>query len=128
MQPIETQVEILNTYDKGQRISCRTIVNPLAAGLILPASWKARLGKFAATEEVRIYWEKKIRKAEACGPVGIRIEGFRTIFNEVIFLDMERPDNKEYQPILGPIILEQAHLDIDIIDGRLIPLGYLEFI
>lgn len=127
MRPIEAKIEILNTFDKGQNLACRILVDPMIPGLILPMEWKARLGEFATREEVKLLWKNnKIVSGEACGPVGIRIEGFRTIFNEVIFIDMDKSTSGDYQPLLGPIILEQARLDVDMMGGQLVPIGLLE--
>lgn len=38
--------------------------------------------------------------AEVCGPVRIQIEGFRSIFNEVAFVEMS-PADGEYEPLIG---------------------------
>ncbi len=49
-----------------------------------------------------------------CGPVKIRVEGFRAIYSKVIFLDM-RPEKGEYEPLLGYITLEQCSAAVDVI-------------
>ena len=55
-----------------------------------------------------------------CGPVRIQIEGFRLIYNEVLFVEMN-PDNGEYEPLLGYIILEQSQAAVDMLGHRLVP-------
>ena len=50
----------------------------------------------------------------------IKIEGFRSIYNEVLFLEME-PDEGEYEPLLGYITLEQCGAAVDITGHRLLP-------
>lgn len=57
--------------------------------------------------------------AEICGPVEIRIEGFDPIFSEVLFLDMN-PDEGEYEPLTGYIILEQSQAAVDVLGHRLL--------
>lgn len=58
--------------------------------------------------------------------VGIRIEGFRKIFNEVMFMDMESGDVGERQPLLGYVILEQSQVAIDMLGHRLVPAKYID--
>ncbi|MCK4423324.1 MAG: hypothetical protein KAV18_04555, partial [Candidatus Omnitrophica bacterium] len=60
-----------------------------------------------------------------CGPVKIKIEGFRVIYNEILFLDME-PSNGEYEPLLGYIALEQCGAAVDMIGHRLLPVKYMD--
>jgi len=62
----------------------------------------------------------------ACGPVGIRIEGFRKIFNEVMFMDVEPAEDGEYQPLLGYVILEQAQVAVDMLGHRLVPVKHID--
>ena len=59
-----------------------------------------------------------------CGPVRIEIEGFRPIFNEVLFLDMI-PANGEYEPLIGYVILEQSQAAVDML-GHLIPVTRMD--
>ena len=62
----------------------------------------------------------------ACGAVGIRIEGLRKIFNEVMFMDMEPAEDGTYQPLLGYVILEQAQIAVDMLGHRLVPIKYID--
>lgn len=55
-----------------------------------------------------------------CSPVKIRVEGFRAIDSKVIFLNM-LPENGEYEPLLGSIVLEQCGAAVDVIGRRWIP-------
>ncbi len=63
--------------------------------------------------------DQRLVSGEVCGPVKIQIEGFRPVFNEVVFLEME-PDKGIFEPLLGYIILEQAQAAIDMLGHRLI--------
>ena len=60
-----------------------------------------------------------------CGPVSIQVEGFRLIYNEVLFLDME-PENGEYEPLIGYIILAQSQAAVDMLGHRLIPVKRMD--
>ena len=60
-----------------------------------------------------------------CGPVKIRVEGFRAIDSKVIFLNM-LPENGEYEPLLGSIVLEQCGAAVDVIGRRWIPIKYMD--
>ena len=61
---------------------------------------------------------REVVHGEACGPVQIRMDGFRPIFNEAIFPDSEDGDPK---PLLGYVILEQAQAAVDMPGHRLVP-------
>ena len=65
-------------------------------------------------------------RGEACGPVEIRIEGFRPVSNEAIFVDMGAGEDDEYEPRLGYVILEQAQAAVDMLGHRLVPVRYLD--
>ncbi|MFV1968373.1 MAG: hypothetical protein ACC628_23350 [Pirellulaceae bacterium] len=60
-----------------------------------------------------------------CGPVRIQIEGFRSIYNEVLFIDME-PPNGEYEPLIGYVILGQCQAAVDMLGHRLIPVKRMD--
>jgi len=97
-----------------------------AGGLILPYSWKERLGELQHSENVELLLANhEVLKGEACGPVAIQIDGFRKIFNEVIFMEMEETETGDYQPLLGYIILEQAQA-VDMLGHRLVHVKYID--
>ena len=62
----------------------------------------------------------------ACGPAEIQIEGFRSIYNEAIFMEMDKSENGEYEPLLGYIILEQSQVALDMLGHRLVPVKYMD--
>ena len=61
---------------------------------------------------------REVVRGEACGPVRIRMEGFRPIFNEAIFPESE---DGNPEPLLGYVILEQAQAAVDMLGHRLVP-------
>ncbi|MEW6619901.1 MAG: hypothetical protein AB1422_11300 [bacterium] len=127
MGRIVAQVEISNPQDEGKNLTCSIFVDTGAAGLILPMAWKERLGKFASSEVVDLVLaNNEVVKGEACGPAGIQIEGFRKVFNEVTFMEMEKAENGEYEPLLGYIILEQTQVAVDMLGHRLVPVKYID--
>jgi len=127
MGRIVSQIEISNPSDDGKTLTCSIFVDTGTAGLILPLAWKRRLGEFPGSEAVELVLaNNEIIKGEACGPAGIQIEGFRKIFNEVIFIEMEKTEDGEYEPLLGYIILEQAQAAVDMLGHRLVPVKYID--
>ena len=50
---------------------------------------------------------QQVVSGTVCGPALVRIEGFRPIHGEVLFVEME-PEEGEYEPWLGYIPLESA--------------------
>ena len=88
--------------------------------MVLPSKWRERLGKL---EEVReLEFETATRdtaKGTVCAPVRLQIEGFPLIVTEVVFVDMT-PQNGEYEPRIGYIVLEQSQAAIDMLGHRLI--------
>ncbi len=49
----------------------------------------------------------------------IQKEGFLPIYNEVLYVDM-KPENVEYEPLIGYIVLEQAQAAVDRLGHRLV--------
>ncbi len=127
MGRIVAQVEVTNPTDAEKSLVFSAFVDTGAGALVLPSSWKSRLGKFLNEENVEfVLANNEVVRGVACGPVGIRIEGFRKIFNEVTFMDMEPAEDGEYQPLLGYVILEQAQVAVDMLGHRLVPVKYID--
>jgi len=127
MGRIVVQVELSNPLESDNAIIFSAFVDTGAGALVLPSSWKGRFGKFANEEKVEFLMaNNEVVSGVACGPVGIRIEGFRKIFNEVMFMDMQPGDDGEYQPLLGYVILEQAQAAVDMLGHRLVPVKYID--
>lgn len=122
MGRINATVRIKNVLDPDSSITCDALVDTGAANMVLPAAWKERLGRLTAIRTVACETATQERvKAEICGPVEIRIEGFDPVFSEALFIDMQ-PNEGQYQPLIGYIILEQSQAAVDMLGHRLLRL------
>jgi len=120
MGRIIASVKIDNITDPLKSIRCDTLVDTGAAYLVLPRAWKDRLGDLEVIQTVELEMAtQQIVQGEICGPVRIQIEGFRPIYNEVLFVDMT-PEDGIYEPLLGYIVLEQSQAAVDTLGHRLI--------
>lgn len=127
MGRIVAQVKIINLFDEDKFIQCGMFVDTGAGALILPKAWKERLGKFKRSEPVELQLaNQEVVQGEACWPVEIKIEGFRSVSNEVIFVDMEADKDDDYEPLLGYVVLEQAQAAVDMLGHRLVPVKYID--
>lgn len=118
---IVASVKIENASDRRIGIRCDALVETGSAFLVLPTAWRDRLGKLDSGEKVRVETAtQETVEGEICGPVRIEVEGFRPIFNEVLFLEMQ-PSDGAYEPLIGYIVLEQCQAAVDMLGHRLIP-------
>lgn len=104
----------------GNRLRVDALVDTGASHMVLPRAWRGRLGELEELQTV--YLETASQRTEpgsVCGPVKLQIEGFRPIFTEVIFIDME-PEDGEYEPLIGYIPLEQSQAAVDMSGHRLV--------
>jgi hypothetical protein len=68
---------------------------------------------------------QQVTEGLVCGPVRIQIEGFRPVFTEVVFVDME-PEDGEYDPLIGYLVLEQSQAAVDMLGHRLVFVKHLD--
>ena len=120
MGRIVASVIIENVSDPSGQIRCDALVDTGASHLVLPFAWKDRLGTLETidTLELETATQTKIT-GDICGPVRIRVEGFRPIYNEVLFVEME-PEDGIYEPLIGYLVLEQCQAGVDMLGHRLI--------
>ena len=120
MGRIIAQVHVTNAIETSRRLSINGLVDTGAAYLTLPAAWKELFAPFASTQAVDVETASQdTLRGEVCGPVRIEIEGFRPIYSEVLFIDM-RPDDGEYEPLVGYLPLEQSQAAVDMVGHRLV--------
>jgi len=88
MGRIVISVSVQNLSNPEQRIRCDALVATGASHLVLPSAWRGRLGDLEEldTVELELANQQSIKGA-ICGPVRIQIEGFRALYNEVLFAD-----------------------------------------
>ena len=126
MGRIVAQTTVTNLLDESKSIQCGMLVDTGAGALILPASWRARLGEFPRSETVELQLaNQEVVRGEACWPVEIEIDGFRPIANEVVFLDCLHEED-DFEPLLGYVILEQAQAAVDMLGHCLVPVRYID--
>ena len=70
--------------------------------------------------ECEIFTQERVQ-AEIYGSVEIRITGFEPVFSEVLFIDMQ-PNDGQYQPFIGYIVLAQSQAAVDMLGHRLLHL------
>ena len=94
--------------------------------MVLPSAWRERLGRLDNVGQVQLETAtQETVEGQVCGPVKIQIEGFRPIYSEVLFLDM-KPENGEYEPLIGYVVLEQSQAAVDMLGHRLIPVKRMD--
>ena len=132
MGRIVVNTQVTNHFDGGKSLCTPMLVDTGAGALTLPASWKARLGTFQHSETVELLLANgEAIRGEACAPVEIKIDGFRPVFNEVVFVDSPQtqdgqPSQKDEEPLLGYVILEQSQAAVDMLGHRLVPVRYID--
>src|SRR5882762_5147346 len=126
MGRIVASVKIDNVLDPSKSLRCDALVDTGASHMVLPTAWKERLGSLESTRTIEMETAtQETINGEVCGPVRIQIEGFPTIFSEVSFVEM-KPDDGEYEPLIGYIVLEQSQAGVDILGHRLVPIQHMD--
>jgi len=120
MGRIVVTVRIDNIADVSKSIRCDALVDTGASYMVLPNAWKERLGSLDTVGTIDLETATQdVVQGEICGPVKIQLEGFRPIYNEVLFVEM-KPEDGIYEPLLGYIVLEQSQAAVDMLGHRLI--------
>jgi len=126
MGRIIASVKIENVLDDTKSVRCDALVDTGASHMVLPAAWKERLGNLESTRTIELETATQaVITGEVCGPVRIQIEGFPMIYNEVSFVDMN-PEDGEYEPLIGYLVLEQSQAAVDILGHRLVKIKHMD--
>jgi predicted aspartyl protease len=126
MGRILSPVKICNAFDPEKSIHCDALVDTGSAYMVLPSAWKDRLGKLETTGPVEIQTATQETVAGTIGgPVRIEVEGFRPVYNEVLFVDMV-PDQGANEPLIGYIVLEQCQAAVDLLGHCLIRVNHVD--
>ena len=80
---------IVENVPATRAVRIDALVDTGAGCLTLPMAWKERFGAFALEEEVALQTAtQQVVSGTVCGPALVRIEGFRSIHSEVLFVEM----------------------------------------
>jgi len=102
------------------------LVDMGASFMVLPNAWKDRLGDLETVSTISLETAtQETVEGEIRGPVRIQLEGFRQIFNEVLFVEM-KPEDGIYEPLIGYIVLEQNQASVDMLGHRLVPIKHMD--
>lgn len=127
MGRIITTLRIANTNDNEKSILCDALVDTGASHVVLPNEWKERLGDLQFLEEVEFEAANQTKgKGEILGPVRIQVGNFRAVFDEVLFIDMEKNQEGEYEPLVGYVVLEKIPVAVDMLGHRLVKVRALD--
>ena len=108
------------------RIRCDALVDTGAAYLTLPNVWRDRLGTLTTLDTVAVETaNQSVVSGDICGPVLLRMEHFRPVLTEVLFIEMD-PADGQYEPLIGYIPLEQAQAVVDLAGHRLVKVGRVD--
>jgi len=125
-KPIIVSVTIENVRDASKSLTCEAFVDTAASLMVLPTAWKDRLGGLELTRTVEletVTWGTI--RGEVYGPVRIQLNGFRPIFTEVSFVEMNT-ENNECEPLIGHIVLAQSQAAVDILGHRLVRIKHMD--
>ena len=126
MGRIVVEARIENGTDPSCRIHCDALVDTGAAYLTLPKAWQARLGQLTLLDTVAVETAtQSVVSGDICGPVLLRLEHFRPVLTEVLFIEME-PADGQYEPLIGYIPLEQAQAAVDLVGHRLVKVSRVD--
>ena len=119
-------VKIESVTDPVKSFRCDALVDTGVSRLVLPNAWKDRLPglQLAGTVKAETATQATVQ-GEVYGPVKIQIEGFRPIFGEVLFVEMT-PENGDYEPLLGYLVLESSQAAVDMLGHRLIHVKHMD--
>jgi predicted aspartyl protease len=127
MGRIITTLRISNARDQEKNIRCDALVDTGASHVVLPKEWKERLGELEFLEEVEFQAANQTKgKVEIYGPVKIQVANFRPVFDEVLFIDMEKNPDGGYEPLVGYIPLEKIPVAVDMLGRRLVKVRALD--
>lgn len=125
MSRIIASVTVGSALDPARTLRCDALVDTGTAPLVLPRAWMDRLGLPVHRTVQMETADQRIVTGEVAGPVQITIEGFDTIFTEVVFVEMS-PEGDRYEPLIGYIVLEQSRAAVDMVGQRLVPVKALD--
>ena len=126
MGRIVASVTIGNMLEPDSKIRCDALVDTGASHMVLPSAWRDRLGTLQEIRKVELETATQdTAEGTVCGPVRLQIEGFPPIVTELVFVDM-KPQDGQYEPLIGYIVLEQSQAAVDTLGHRLVHVKRLD--
>lgn len=120
MGRILSRVRVQNIIEPDKYIDFDALVDTGSAYLVLPESWKLKLGNLNKMREVWVQLADHTEKScEIYGPIRIEIAGFAPICGEVLFMNEDNAEG-QLEPLVGYIPLEQAQIAVDMVGHRLL--------
>lgn len=127
MGRIVAQVKLENIFEPEKKMEFSALVDTGATYLTLPREWRPQLGELPMGNEVEMHTANGATvKGELCGPVRVRIDDFRELAAEVLFTEIGKSEDGNYEPLIGYIPLEQSCVAVDMLGHRLIKLKYFD--
>jgi len=119
MGRIVSPISIINPVHNECKVTLNALVDTGASALFLPDSYQSRLGEIEELEPTYCTFADGSRKlSKRFGPVKIQLDGFQSIYNEVIFLPPDEQGN-DIEALIGYIVLEQSRAGVDMVGHRL---------
>ncbi len=126
MGRISSYITVTNPSDPEKSQTFAALVDTGASHLTLPSAWKSKFGKLISLGSIDVELANQGEiNGEICGPIQVQIEGFRPVFTEVLFIDME-PVNNRYEPLIGYLVLEAIPAAVDMLGHRLVKVKSLD--
>jgi len=115
-------VRIESALNEEEWVEFEARVDTSATWLTLPKGWRNKFESLPLGREVNFRRsDGLIITGEVCGPVKIMLEGFRTSFGEVNFVDLDTAEGSGV-PLIGSLQLESSQALLDRKNNRLIPM------
>ncbi len=119
MGRIVSPISITNPAHSECQVTLNALVDTGASALFLPDSYQSRLGEIEELEPTYCTFTDRSKKlSKRFGPVKIQLDGFPSIYNEVIFLPPDEKGN-DVEALIGYIVLEQSRAGVDMVGHRL---------
>ena len=120
---VVVSAHIENGTEPSFRIAGDALVDTGAAYLTLPSAWRERLGPLTHLDRVSVETATQaVVYGDIRGPVLLRMDGFRPVLTEALFIERE-PAAGRCEPLIGCIPLEQAQAVVDLAGHRLAKSG-----
>ncbi len=127
MGRIIRNVKVQNTMNPDKEINFTGLIDTGAMYVTLPNEWRELLGDIPVIESVQCATaDGKAISGDVVGPVTITVEGFRPVYNEVLFIDMQTNEDENHEPLIGHLVLQNLNVAVDMLGHRLVHAKYID--